>query len=749
MAEKTGDTIIDTALERYEYANSELSDNRERARADLDFGRLGRQWPEDIRKLRDSESRPMLTINRIPAFIRQVVNDARLNKPSIKVRPVDNKADPETAKVLQGLIRNIESTSNADIAYDTAIDYAASAGIGFIRVDLDYARNDTFDMDIQINGVENVLSVLFDPDTTEYDSRDWDFAFISDVFNESAYERKYPKAEKIDFSNWSSAEGWQSTEDGIRVAEYWERTEHERNLLLLTDGTVVWEDAVTDEMKATMMAKGIRPTRERMAKSYKITQRVINGVEVLEENEWGGSIIPVVPVYGELVNLNGERVWRSMFHDAKDSQRMLNYWRTASTELVALAPKAPFVGPEAAFDGYEEMWQNANTQSYAYLPYKGQIAPSRQTFSTNAAAEIQEATLASNDMKDIMGIHDAGLGIPSNETSGIAINNRQREGDISNFHLIDNLSRSIQCVGEIIVEMIPSVYTEERIVRVLGEDSKPRMVTINERVPDEESGYDKVLRNLTTGKYDVTVEAGPSFTTRRQEAVQSMERIVTAMPDAAPILGDLIARASDWPEADKVAERLRYLLPEEIRQAEAIKDGVDDMSIEEVVERAEVEIMKREQRIKELEQQAETVMMVSQELKDKKVEVDNAIKDLKRQEQHLTDTRQTASAELRADQAQFERNVTEKFTKLENKLENLVETIAKDAGILEDVAVMESMRMIQAEMEGLQGTVMAMGQSQSQALDRFIEVLSQPVQVQRDEAGRVTGAQRQVPPIPM
>lgn len=598
MSEK----IITEALEKYDFANRRWETNRLASKFDLDFGRLGNQWPEEIVKRRKAENRPMLTINRIPAFLRQVVNNARSAKPSIKVRPVDSVADPKTAQVIQGLIRSIENQSDADIAYDTSIDNSASCGIGFIRVDMDYAHNDTFDMDILIKPIENVQSVLFDAETKAFDSSDWNYCFVSDMIPTKEFERQHPGADTSDFRGVDLSLGW-FNEDGIRVAEYWTRDEISRNLLLLSNGMTVDAKAIAPRMEQ-LMAQGITPVRERKAKGYEVTHRLLTGNEVLKETKWVGSIIPIVPVYGEVVNFEGRRYWRSLFRDAIDSQRMLNFWRTASTELVALSPKAPYIGPEDAFEGLEDLWGNANTESYAYLPYKGQVAPQRQPMSQIPSAAISEALSASDNMKEIMGIYDASLGQKSNETSGKAIGFRQAQSDISTMNFIDNLSRSIRCVGRIVVEMIPLVYTTEREIRVLGDDNKEQNVIINQKTQGAD-GLDEVLNDLTAGKYDITVESGPSYSTRRQEASEAMVELVRSFPDAAPVLGDLIAKNMDWPDADKVSERLHFLLPPEIRKMEDEKknlaDGGED-AVKAALAQTQQAMQEKDQQIAQMEQ---------------------------------------------------------------------------------------------------------------------------------------------------
>lgn len=561
---KEADDLLEEAREAFELARDTEEDNRRDALADFRFARLGEQWDPKLIKRRELDARPCLTINRLPSFIRQVVNDARQNKPSIKVHPVDSSGDIETAKIYDGLIRHIEAQSNADVAYDTAAEHAVTGGFGYFRMNIDYARDDVFDKDILIERVANPFTVYGDPHSAAADSSDWDVAFITDTIPTDAFELKYPKAEAVDWEADFRELGAPWFEDErVLICEWWKREEIAKPILMLSDGTVI--DRERFEAEAEMFAAaGVQVVRERVIRSYKVTQRLMTGAEILETHEWAGRYIPIVPVYGDEVNVEGKRHLRSLIRDAKDAQRMFNYWRTAASELVALAPKAPFVGPEEAFKGEDaDKWANANTASYPYIGYRGAVAPQRQPFAGVPAGAIQEALNASDDMKAIIGMYDASLGARSNETSGKAIMARQREGDVATFHFLDNLTRAIRHGGKILLDLIPLVYGSERIVRVLGVDGTVETARLGQKatLQDGTRVYD-----LAAGKYDLAVSAGPSFTTRREEAATQMTEMIRSFPQAAPLLGDLLAKNLDWPGADEIAERLQSLLPPQLRK---------------------------------------------------------------------------------------------------------------------------------------------------------------------------------------
>lgn len=605
------DDILTEGKDAFQRVNSFEQENRSCALDDIRFSRLEEQWPDAIVKEREQERRPHLTINKMPAFIRQVVNDARQNKPSIKVHPVDSGADVQTADIINGLIRNIEYTSNADVAYDTGVEASVSGGFGYWRIGYDYSYDDSFEKDLCIKRVANQFSVYGDPDSTAADSSDWNSSFVIERLSRQEFTRKYGKRKGVDGSNvivdfdsdaWNNSEDWLDDKT-VMVAEWWKREEIEKTVFLLSNGSVIDEEMKQSNtaMMAAIEAGVLQIVQDRKAKSHKVTQYIMTGADVIEKNDWVGCYIPIIPVYGDEIIVEGKRYFRSLIHSAKDAQRMFNYWRTTSTELVALSPRVPFIGPKGAFDSDAGRWATANSKSHAYLEYDGVTPPTRQPLDIGpAAGALQEALNASDDMKAIMGIYDASLGARSNETSGKAIMARQREGDVATFHFIDNLARAIRHTGRVLIDLIPKLYTTERIIRVIGEDGSQRAVKINSQEPTQQvdqSGNPVLdaqgnaiagIYNLTSGKYDLTVTTGPSFTTRREEAAFQMTEFIRAFPAAAPIIGDLLAKNLDWPGADEIAKRLEAInpanqnkIPPELQQQLAqLQEGVQKLTAE-------------------------------------------------------------------------------------------------------------------------------------------------------------------------
>jgi hypothetical protein len=558
------------------------SDNRTRYQDDVRFARLAEQWPEEVRKKRQTDGRPCLTINRMAAFIRQVVNDARQNSPQIKFHAVGEGADQWTAKVLDGVAKNIEYSSNAEVAYDTAADNAVTGGFGYFRITTDYAADDVFDQDIRIERIANSLSVVPDPYCMDADSANWNDAFITETYSLDTFRKKWPDADASSFEGDRKdvAPDWLDGDD-VMVAEWWTRREVAATLLQLSNGMVMLKEQY-EKAKELLDIQGVTIQATRPTRTMKVTQHIMNGCEIIETNEWAGKYIPIVPVYGDEVIIDGKRHLKSLIHDAKDAQRMLNYWRTASTELVALAPKAPWVGPVGSF-ATDPNWATANNENHQFLEYDpvpeaNGMPPQRQAFTGPPAGALQEAMNASDDMKSIMGLFDASMGAQSNETSGRAILARQREGDVSTFNFTDNLNRAIRHAGRIICDLIPKVYSTARIIRTIREDGSSLNVPVNQQIqqpgkllPEHAKALGEQTEgilhvyDLTTGKYDVTCESGPSYTTQREEAAAQMMNFIQAYPPAAQVIGPMLAKNLDWPGSDEIADALKALLPPQLQ----------------------------------------------------------------------------------------------------------------------------------------------------------------------------------------
>jgi hypothetical protein len=553
---------IAEAMKFWRLVNDADSTNRAEALQDIKFA-AGDQWPIEIQNSRNVEARPCLTINKIDAYIRQVTNQQRMQRPRIKVHPVNNLADYKIAQVIEGITRHIETNSNADTAYDTAFDYAVRMGWGYWRINYKYVSESSFDQEIYIDAIDNPFTVYFDPNSIRPDGSDAERCLITTVLDKKIFREMYPDADDgANFQPRSTGDdtaAWITKED-IRIAEYFYVERERARLFLLSDGTSAFADS--ESFFERVEAAGLEVIDERDSYRRAVKWCKMTAMEVLEEKTWAGKYIPIVPCYGAQVIVDDKRKKYGLVRFAKDPQRMYNFWRTSMTESVALAPKAKWLLAEGQDEGHENEWALANIKSSPVLRYKqkdieGVPAPVPQRLQPEPPPlGIMEAAGAiSADLQMVLGILDPNQ-LPSGNISGKALQGQQAQVDLSNFHFYDNMTRSIKHTGKIILDLIPKIYDTQRVMRIIGSDGQPDMTVIN-----EQSAIGEVLNDVTVGEYDVVMDTGPGFQSRRQQAVESMMPLLTGNAELFNIAGDLVFRNMDFPGADVIADRLAALNP--------------------------------------------------------------------------------------------------------------------------------------------------------------------------------------------
>lgn len=573
----TKDGFLSNARKRFARCVEAETKNREKALEAIKFRNL-EQWPDDIKRARESDpegARPCLVVDKLNQYINQVKNDQRQNRPAIKVRPVDDKGDKEVAEIIQGIVRHIEDTSKADLAYDTAYEHAVDGGFGYFRVITEWCDETSFEQDIKIKRIRNRFSVYLDPEHQEPDGSDARYGFVTEWMDRDDFKEAYPNADPCDWeSDGKDLKDWVE-KDKVRIAEYFYLEPTKVKLLMLADGAVLTENELAE-------FPGAEVVQARDTTVHKVKWCKISGKEKLEERDWPGKFIPIVEVVGNEIDIEGERHLSGMIRGAMDAQRIHNYASSSFVENVALAPKSPFTAAAGQIENYEDEWKSANRRNLSVLRYDPVTVdghpvppPVRQPMPGISPGWQQVMANTEHDIQASLGMYSASLGEPSNEKSGKAILARQREGDVANFHYIDNLARSIRHTGRILVDLIPKIYDTARVARILGEDGTPDMAMLNpeQEAPVVQKGLKKVY-NLSLGKYDVSVSVGPSYTTKRQEAAESMVELVRAQPDLMALVGDLMIRNMDWPGADQIADRLKTMLPPQIQQLES-KDTED------------------------------------------------------------------------------------------------------------------------------------------------------------------------------
>jgi len=600
---------------RLEMAQSAYSDSREDELDDLRFmaGSPDNQWqwPADVLATRGSvqgqtiNARPCLTINKLPQHVRQVTNEQRQNRPSGKVIPADDNADVQVAEVMNGVVRHIEYMSDADVAYDTACDNQVTYGEGYIRLLTEYCNDETFDQDIRIGRVRNSFSVYMDPTIQDPCGADAQWCFVTEDILKTEYERMFPDATPIStlYNQGVGDQGLSSwlQEDTIRIAEYFYCEYEKATLHLYMDGQTAFSKTPKDR---ALMAQLGAPIRTRQVDRKKVMWMKTNGFDVLEEREWPGKWIPVVRVIGNEWEVDGRLHISGLVRNAKDAQRMYNYWTSQEAEMLALAPKAPFIGYGGQFEGYEQQWKTANTTNWPYLEVNPDVTdgagntlplPQRAPPPLPQTGLIQAKMGAADDIKGTTGQYDASLGMQGNERSAKAITAREKQGDVGTYHYVDNLARAVRHITRQIVDLIPKIYDTQRIARIIGVDGEVDMVKMNpmqqepvKEIKDPITGATiEKIYNPSVGLYDVMVTTGPGYMTKRQEALDAMSQILQGNPQLWTVAGDLFIKNMDWPGAQEMAARFKKILDPKV-----LADG--DQSPEMAAAQQQIEAMTQE-----------------------------------------------------------------------------------------------------------------------------------------------------------
>lgn len=621
--------LIKTALARFELAEDAEADFRRSAKEDLDFV-AGNQWNWQARNVRENAGLPCFTVNRLPTFLNQILNEMRQNKPALQVDPVSGGATREVADALAGLMRQIEQHSAADTAYQTAAWYQVASGVGYFRLGSEYENYENNDQRLVIQTIDDPARVYMDPNSREVDGSDQEWCFIVSDMPKDEYKREFGEstmAGMLDaraFRPDSRQEDW-ITESTVRIAEYYYKTYEKKTLytiravlpdllpyvqsepdLLLDPASyeTVYDYNKPPKELVEMGAAVIVSKREVQVPTIHLAK--INAVEVLEETIWPGEFIPVFPVKGNEFYIDGKKQLHGAIRFTKDTQRSLNWFTSVQAEVVGMAPKAPFVGGKGAFAGFEHLWRDVNVSPIAYLEFndkdpKGNpiTPPQRVQAEAPIQAISQSRAQASDDLKAVFGIFDPSLGAQGNETSGVAILARTEQSHISNYHYYDNLVRAITHLGRVMVQVIPFFYDNERVVRIVNPNGTTEVKTINDPMGKLPFGV---------GKYEVIIQTGPTYATRRQEAVEKMVALGGAYPQAMPAIADIVVNEMDWPGASMIADRLRAMVPQEILQATGELETEDsNMDPQQLVKQQRMMLQKQQQALEALNAHAQQV----------------------------------------------------------------------------------------------------------------------------------------------
>lgn len=584
-ASMQNDELIQLAREIYEAGFNKDRENQDEAYKDLKMLAGEDHWDTKAATDREAEGRPALVVNQMPQFVRQVTGDMRQMRPGIKVVPItDDASEDIAAKVLPGMIRYVETRSEASGIYFQAADQQVAAGIGHFMVTHEYSGARTFNQELRIAPVPDGIAVVWDADSVLLTREDANDCFVPYDISRRTFEATYPgkSAEPLTssaecFSSWFS-------DDHVRVAIWFHRVKEMKRLAAYPDGRI---DDVTDDDEGEQLAVSLgAEIKER--EGFCVYRYLISANDILEGPDGDsdeekkkfkvpGPNIPVVPMIGEEVIIGRRTVRRGVLRVLRDVQRIFNYAISTQTEVIALQPKAPFIGTRRQFEKYIDQWETANSKNWPFLEYEHEagVPPPQRAQPAVSSTGLDDLMIKTTEaMYSTTGIYPSALGKQSNETSGRAIMARQREGDTGTYVYLDNFARALRRCGQICVDMMPDVYDTQRTIMIVGEDGKIDKMQINQAGLGDDAEAHIALNDVTKGAYLVTIEMGPSYATKREEAREGMlELIRTLGPQGAMLFLDLLIKAMDWPLADQIAKRAEANLPHEVRVREAQEAG--------------------------------------------------------------------------------------------------------------------------------------------------------------------------------
>lgn len=629
---KPKESIVEVAKRRFEEAQDFNNTNRGLALEDTRFAMgdsdNGWQWPAEVYLNRSNvQKKPCLTINTTAQHCNQIINNIRQNRPAARVLAVDSGSDVKTAEILGGMIRSIQSQSSADTAHDLAAEHAIYGGEGYWRIITDYEDPTSFNQNILIKSIPNPRLVFIDPHAKEPDRSDAKWGFVFEDISKHQCEEDYPD---LDCSSWGDTDrqGW-IQKDTVRIAEYFYCEYVPDTLYLLETGQSVLKSELPEGVEVkdkflTMngMSVAIVQERETQRKQWKWCKLIGGSDKPHEERDWPGQYLPIITVVGKELNVDGQIIRKGIVRDLKDPARMVNYSYSAAVETVALQTKTPWIVAAEAVEGYEDDWDLSNIQNKARLTYnafsdgdKPIPVPQKTPPAVMPTAQIQMLQLSTEEMRAASGQQNANFGIKSEAQSGVGIQRLKVQGETATFHFPDNLVRALHYEAKVLIDLIPKIYDAPRIVRILGlggEESAAQLDPSMEQAYAKQDGEIKDVFNPMVGKYDVTIDTGPSFQTQRQEAAAALTELSTKNPQLMAVAGDLIVRSFDFPGADEIAKRLESTLPP------GVKDDGDDPEQQKLMQMTQ-QMEQMQQAGAQLEQQVEVLKGAEEEARQAKL----------------------------------------------------------------------------------------------------------------------------------
>lgn len=614
-SKKEHEQILADAKKFKEEAQSYWQDTFDRGREDKEFVTIeGAQWDAQAKAKRAQEGKPTLEFNLLRTFVRQQINTMRQNRPQIQVVPVDSGADVDVAKVLGGLIKDTEEATDAEDALDQAAENAVYSGLGFVRIITDYVDEKSFTQEPKFMAIENPEAVLIDPLSRKLDGSDMSKALICEWVAKDLIESQYGK-DATDFEYDIQTDWHNKPENTVLIAEYFWKEEVKDKLLLLSDGTTEFKSALLEQFDENEL--NAFTEHERDTSRIEIRWAKLSGCKVLETGTFPSKFIPIIPVYGEVTWVGEERYIFSLIHFAKDPQRLFNYWKSTEAHILQKNQDDILAVDDQSIAGYEDEWMNPGkygASRYRSKDEQGQlITPPQRVGAAQPPSGILNATATSQQLiSDTLNMHAPQMGQDVNQQSGRAIGLLQRQADTAHFHLQDNLNKMLRHCGRILINLYPKLYDVPMVRRIVGSNGDDEMVQLNAQTNDSTN---RILNDLSIGRYDVRMDTGPSFNTQRDQSFQLMLQLMQFNPELASIAGDLIIKDSPLVNAKEIAERIKKTMNPQVLG--------DDQQLPPQVQ---AQVQQMDQAIQQLSQQLqEASAQLADKNADREIEMQKAI----------------------------------------------------------------------------------------------------------------------------
>lgn len=554
------------------------SKDRNRAKTEILFREGAGHWDSNY-VISASQDKPELVINLTDALCQRVENNLREQELSGQAHPVGDGGTVEISEIINGIGRHVETRSEANVAYDCGDKSNITIGWGYFRVIAEYEHPRSMRKDLRILPIRNVFTVYMDPSAIMPAGQDQNWCLISSKMKRTEYKRRWPGAKNVSWTDVDrNAHGdWEDKED-IRLAEYFRIREKAEKLYCLRNIATGEERCLFQSEMPNTLAEGWQIEGDRQSMKRAVEWFRLNGTKVVEREILPGTWIPVFRVEGNVVDIDGVVSRRGMIRNMMDPQRMVDYGEVAKIRRLGLTPQAPWVAAEGQLDGHPE-WTDSNQTAYPVLIYKpvtvitaqGETPlppPQRQ-----APAQIEQgfSEFVQGMRTNLLAV--AGMpnepGADKNQVvSGVALDKRQTLSDQSHLQYAKGRKSAVTQCWRVMIEWIPTYFNERgRVQRIIGEDGVPEMMTLN--TPDPNDALGKLMNDLSVGRYDVVMEAGPSFETKRQEGAENLlemlkiEALAEIIAKTAP---DLVFRSIDHPYMQELADRLLAQTPDGLKK---------------------------------------------------------------------------------------------------------------------------------------------------------------------------------------